>query len=289
MKIALGTAQFGLNYGVSNVSGQVKTPEVRSILKEAIKHNIDTLDTAIAYGSSENFLGKVGVGQFNIVTKLPPVPKNINDIDSWVTNHVKSSLDRMSIKSISRLLLHRSAYLIETPNNKLFESLHRLKDLGVVDKVGVSIYDPEELDALEDCGIRVDIVQAPFNIIDRRLETSGWINKLKQTGVELHTRSVFLQGLILQKEEQRSPYFDTWKDYFDKLSEWIKDTKQTSLSASLNFLYFNIEIDKVIVGVQNKNQLVEILNSISDIHNFLIPRDLMIDDPMLINPTNWKL
>ena len=135
----------------------------------------------------------------------------------------------------------------------------------------------------------MDIVQAPFNILDRRLEVSGWLDKLSQTGVELHSRSVFLQGLLLQKKNQRNPYFNKWSDYFNKFNDWINDTKQTSLSATLNFSYSYEQINKVIVGVENKSQLTEIITSISKSPQYPIPDELIIDDPMLINPRNWKL
>jgi len=288
MKLALGTAQFGLDYGVSNASGQVEISEVKDILREADGHNIDTLDTAVAYGNSESVLGKVGVNQFNIVTKLPPIPKDVRNIDLWVNTHINSSLRKMRIERVSGLLLHRSADLFEAPKRQLIDSLCKLKDDGVVNKIGVSIYNPDELDDIEKHGIKIDIVQAPFNILDRRLESSGWLNKLSSSGIEIHTRSVFLQGLLLQKKAQRNPYFNRWSDYFNMFDEWVSDTEQTPLSASLNFSYSFDKINKIIVGVQNKLQLIEILTSISQNSKISVPSELKIDDPMLINPVNWR-
>ena len=289
MKLALGTVQFGLDYGVSNISGQVGVSEVRSVLQEARRHSIDTLDTAAVYGNSESILGEIGVDQFNIVTKLPPIPKDVGNIDLWVSSQVKSSLRKMRVSSVSGLLLHRASDLTEDAfRSQLFNSLCKLKDKGIVNKIGVSIYNPEELDALEKYGIKIDIVQAPFNILDRRLETTGWLNKLKKERVELHSRSVFLQGLLLQEKNQRNAYFKKWNAYFNKLDEWIKDTKQTPLSASLNFSHSYKGINKIIVGVQNKAQLTEILTSLSQDSQFSVPSELEIDDLMLINPSNWN-
>ena len=289
MKLALGTAQFGLDYGVSNSFGQVKLLEVKSILEEAKKYNIDTLDTAILYGNSESILGEIGVDQFNVVTKLPPIPKDTSDIDLWVNNQVKSSLKKMHIDGVSGLLLHKSSDLLEASKMQLFDSLCKLKDDGIVNKIGVSIYNPDELDAIESHGIKIDIIQAPFNILDRRLESSGWLHKLNLAGIEVHTRSVFLQGLLLQKKEQRNPYFNKWNNYFKIFDEWVKDTRQTPLGASLNFSNSYKSINKVIVGVQNKSQLTEILASISQDSQFSVPSELEIDDLMLINPSNWIL
>ncbi len=289
MKLALGTAQFGLNYGVSNTSGQLEISEVKSILLEAKNHNINTLDTAAVYGNSESVLGEVGVNQFSIVTKLPPIPKVVNDVDLWVNDQVKSSLTKINVDSVSGLLLHRSGDLLEAHGRQLFDSLRKLRDDGFINKIGVSIYNPNELDALEERDIAIDIVQAPFNILDRRLESSGWLTRLNLSGIELHTRSVFLQGLLLQRKLERNPYFNKWSDYFNKFDEWINDTNQTPLSAALNFSYSYGNVDRVIVGVQSKLQLTEILTSISQGPLFSIPSELEIDDPLLIDPTNWKL
>ena len=86
MKIALGTAQFGLDYGISNNSGQVSYDETKLILK-AKQFKICTLDTAMSYGDCEKILGDIGVSQFNLITKLPPIPNNLLNIESWVTTN----------------------------------------------------------------------------------------------------------------------------------------------------------------------------------------------------------
>ena len=289
MKLALGTAQFGLDYGISNTVGQVKLPEVNRILAEAKKYKIDTLDTAIAYGDSERILGEVGVSKFNVVTKLPPIPKDTRDVALWLNNQVQSSLKKLRVESLSGLLMHKSSDLFKTSNAVLFDSLCKLKDDGVVNKIGVSIYNPDELDALAERSIKIDIVQAPFNILDRRIESSGWLHRLNLAGIEIHTRSVFLQGLLLQTKDQRNSYFNKWTNYFSIFDEWVNDTRQTSLGASLNFVYSNKYISKVIVGVESRVQLTEMLSSISQNSQSPVPDELDVDDHMLINPSNWVL
>ena len=289
MKLALGTAQFGLDYGISNMVGQVKLLEVDRILAEAKKYKIDTLDTAIAYGDSERVLGDVGVSKFNVVTKLPPIPKDTRDVALWLNNQVQSSLKKLRVESLSGLLMHKSSDLFKTSNAVLLDSLCKLKDDGVVNKIGVSIYNPDELDALAERSIKIDIVQAPFNILDRRIESSGWLDRLNLAGIEIHTRSVFLQGLLLQTNEQKNPYFNKWTNYFSIFDEWVNDTKQTSLGASLNFVYSNKYISKVIVGVESRVQLTEMLCSISQNSQPPVPDELDVDDHMLINPSNWIL
>ena len=195
MKIALGTAQFGLPYGVSNANGIVNSSEVKRILDLASSNSIDMLDTAISYGRSEEVLGSLGVDQFNIVNKLPNIPNSISDIHKWVNNEVSESLKRLKKSSFYALLLHNPSDLIGNNGQKLIIALEELKKQKIVKKVGVSIYDPNDLDFLTRI-MDIDIVQAPINIVDRRLVNTGWLEKLNANGVEIHGRSIFMQGLL---------------------------------------------------------------------------------------------
>ena len=113
MKLGIGTAQFGTNYGVANQRGQVKQEEQKSILKFAQKNGIDMLDTAIDYGDSENNLGKCGVSKFKVITKIPPIPDNLINVTEWMREHINNSLLRLGTSSIYGLLLHRSSDLFK--------------------------------------------------------------------------------------------------------------------------------------------------------------------------------
>ena len=289
MKIALGTAQFGMNYGISNSDGQVNIEEIREILKMAKSHQINTIDTAISYGNSESILGSVGVNSFKVISKLPPFANSINSTSTWVNDQVRSSLKRTKLKSLYGLLLHKSADLCTQQGIEALTILARLKDQGLVKKVGVSIYSPNELDALGDNINRLDIVQAPFNIFDRRLESSGWLKTLSLLGVEIHTRSVFLQGLLLLTKEQRNPFFNQWESHFKSFDEWVENTGQTPLEACLKFVSSYNCINNIIVGVQSAQQLLQILSAIKKNDLVQVQKDLEVNDEMLINPSNWNL
>ena len=288
-KLALGTVQFGLNYGVSNISGKVHESKVLEILNKAKKEEIDTIDTAVLYGDSEAVLGRSGVANFNVVTKLPPMPNHEIDIKAWVVENVSNSINKLNIKKLYGLILHQSNDFIGERGFELYSILCNLKHDGMVNKIGVSIYNPKELDSLENNDIKIDIVQAPFNILDRRLETSGWLIKLKNLGIEIHTRSVFLQGLLLLNPNSRDQYFEKWKNCFDEFEKWIKKTNQTPLEACLNFVYSYSEIDKIIVGIDTLEQLGEVLSSINIDYKAPISNHLQINDIMLIEPSNWML
>ncbi len=285
LKLALGTAQFGLNYGIANQQGQVTLHETRAILDHASAHGIDTLDTAMAYGDSEQRLGEIGVENWRVVSKLPAVPDACRDMPQWVADSVNESLLRLKVKSLYGLLLHRPLQLLERDGDRLYRSLLRLKHDGLVQKIGVSIYDPAELDALWN-RYGFDIVQAPLNILDRRLIDTGWLSRLADQRMEMHVRSIFLQGLLLMTPNERPKKFDRWTPLWTQWQGWLEQTGLTPLQACLRYALLFSEIDKVIIGVDSLKQLDEILQA-EKCPTPQIPDTLKSDDPDLLNPARW--
>lgn len=285
-KIALGTAQFGIRYGIANQTGQVSRDEAKSILTFARNRGIDTLDTAVDYGESEVRLGEIGVEGWQVITKLPAIPKDCRDVHSWVINVLQESLERLQIKSLYGLLLHQPDQLLHDSGKALFQTMVDLKSSKLVHKIGISIYDPKELDVL--CKkFQFDIVQAPFNILDRRMLYSGWSSRLSRYGIELHVRSVFLQGLLLMRKEVRPKKFKRWQNLWEHWDKWLKDAGVTPLSACMRYALSFSEINKVIVGVDSLNHLKEILESSEG----TIPEVNMgpnSNDLNLINPSCWN-
>ena len=286
MKLALGTVQFGLPYGVANKSGQVSCTEAKLIVRLASENRIDTIDTAIAYGESEKCLGKIGVENFKLVTKLPAVPNGCLSINSWIYEQVCSSLVRLGISQVYGLLLHKSDELIGPNGRELYRGLDLLKEKGLVKKIGVSIYSPNELESLKK-DFSFDLIQAPFNLIDQRLLYSGWMKKLKDSGVEIHTRSTFLQGLLLIKEMDIPPKFLPWKHLWKKWHDWLSENNVSALQASLAFPLSFPEIDRVVVGVDSHHHLAEILSVANNLLINSLP-NLVSADEYLINPVNWS-
>ena len=286
MKLALGTVQFGLAYGIANRSGQVSREEASQILALAGENGIDTVDTAIAYGDSEACLGEIGSQGFKIVTKLPPLPKDTTDIGEWAYGQLRTSLRRLNIDSVYGLLLHRSNNLVGAPGRLIVQALERMKAEGLVKKIGVSIYAPWELDAVtQSCPI--DLVQAPFNLIDRKLATSGWLKRLHDQGVEVHARSVFLQGLLLLPRDAVPEELSLWADIFDRWHVWLQENHVSPAEACLAFAASQPMIDRVVVGVDNREQLRELLRAAHVARQLQLP-DLSCDDERLINPSNWN-
>lgn len=286
MKIALGTVQFGLVYGVANQAGRVQLEDVKKILQEATAHGVDTLDTAIAYGDSESTLGQAGVDCWNVVTKLPAVPQDCADVAGWVNTQIEASLNRLGVSQLHGVLLHRPVQLLGAYGKQLLDALQHLKAQGITRKIGMSVYSPEELSTLVGA-IPFDLVQAPLNILDRRLVESGWAKKLKDQGTELHVRSAFLQGLLLMQPDQRPAKFSFFNNIWSEWSGWLEETELTPLQACLGYVLGIAEIDKVVVGIDSAEQLKEILAA----SHFRLPNLPNWQQPIdtdLINPGRWS-
>jgi aryl-alcohol dehydrogenase-like predicted oxidoreductase len=285
-KLALGTAQFGMSYGIANQHGKIKLENIKDIIKTAREKNIDLVDTAISYGNSENIIGKIGILDFKFVTKLPSLPKiKVANISFWVEDQIKLSLKRLGIQSLYGLLVHRSEDLLGDKGETILNALNNLKSRGLIKKIGISIYESSELEKLTN-QIKLDIVQAPLNIVDQRLINSGWLSKLYEADVEVHIRSVFLQGLLLMSKQNRPNKFNRWKNLWKMWHEWLNDNRITALEATLRYALSIKEISKVIVGVDSKDQLEQIVISSEGILP-KIPLELCTNDVNLLNPTNW--
>jgi aryl-alcohol dehydrogenase-like predicted oxidoreductase len=285
-RLAIGTVQFGLPYGIANQQGQVPLGEAKAILDHAKLSGVNTLDTAMTYGESEQSLGEIGVSSWRVVSKLPPVPSNCSSINDWVRESVSSSLARLKISNLTALLLHRSQQLLEPNGSKLYEALQSLKNAGLVQKIGVSIYDPEELDRL--CPhFDFDLVQAPLNVIDRRLLTTGWLDRLESMGVEVHLRSIFLQGLLLMPPESRPIKFHRWNALWDVWDQWLLEQQLSAVQACLGFALGHKQADRIIVGVQGLGQWKEIA-SYAHLETPVVPDSICSGDSDLVNPSMWN-
>lgn len=287
MKLALGTAQFGLDYGVANTDGKMDTTTMTAILKQAWAKGINTLDTAISYGESEKRLGMANVKDWRIVTKLPEIPDECADINACILNQVQKSLLRLGVSRISALLLHKPDQLLEPNGFEIWEALQDLKHKNIVKKIGFSIYDCKQLDALWDF-FQPNIVQIPYNLLDKRFLISGWMKKMNDAGVEIHARSIFLQGLLLMSKSDRPKKFNYWKEVWEVLDAWLLEYDITAVEAAISFAMDNPYIDKIVVGVDNVQQLEEIF-SINLKRKIIHPPDsLHTNDVRLINPSHWN-
>jgi aryl-alcohol dehydrogenase-like predicted oxidoreductase len=287
VKLAIGTAQFGMTYGIANQLGQVTAADASAIIDLARSFGIDTIDTAVDYGASETTLGNVGVKDSRIITKIPSLGESTVNADLVIRQHVLQSLNNLQIPKLDGLLLHRPDELLTPMGPALWRALNAVKDEGLVQKVGYSIYSPSQLDTIYRL-YPADIVQAPYNIIDRRICSSGWLDTLNADGVEVHVRSVFLQGLLLMDSHTRPKKFSEWSTLWASWERWLQQNGCSRLEATIMFALSNKNISRVVVGVDSVHQLNEIIEATKRNFDLTWPPELSSGCERLINPANWN-
>lgn len=292
MKMGLGTVQFGLNYGLTNTQGQTSLNEVDRILTEAEHQGIRILDTAHAYGNSEEVLGNVlrKDHPFKIVTKTKPLGLSnlkTSDINSVETSFL-SSLKKLNQNACYGLLVHHVQNLLHPLGESLFNRMLQLQKEGLVQKIGASVYTREEIDELLD-RFNVDLIQLPLNIFDQRLIQSGSLKKLNAAGVEIHVRSVFLQGLILQPPSRLSSWFDPMKPFLSEYHHHLDSRGITALQSALSFVEALEEIDHYLIGVNDLSQLKQNLTDLQKANTQLDWSNLAWQgSEQFLNPSQWQ-
>ena len=285
-KFMIGTAQFGLEYGLTNQKGRVKKNEIIKILKYAKKKKNNFIDTSQAYGVSENNLKLANEKSWKIITKinLSGLKKNQN-IDNEIKKKISISMKNLNRKSIYGILLQNSNIIFSKKGPKIYKALTFLKKKGLIKKFGYSIYDFKNIKKI--CNkLKPDIIQCPFNIFDRRLIENNNLTLLKNNNIEVHVRSIFLQGLLLSLNK-KIIYKEFSKNIklFDLWNKFLKKEKISSLDACVNFVNKNKQIDKIIIGIENLKQL-KMICCIKE-KNLTFPNNLRASNKHLINPQLW--
>lgn len=286
MKLALGTVQFGLDYGISNNGGRTPFSEVVKIIDTCEKNKISFVDTATQYGSSEEVLGKVLEGRkFNIITKV----SGSTMLESELSLHLAldGSLRRLKRERLYGLLFHDADVLTSKLGEGLFRQAEELKRNGVVKKVGVSVYHAEQIESILQ-HFDIDIIQLPLSVFDQRLLVGGQLSELKKRGVEVHVRSVFLQGILLMSPQDVHPYFS---EIHPQLKFWHNELEENRISpaaAALGFVKRLPMVDKIVVGVNDNSQLMELIKAYNE-EQSLDCAGFALNDEKYLDPRLWKL
>ncbi len=287
-RLGLGTVQWGLPYGISNAAGQTQRHEVGAILAEARTQGVAVLDTASLYGEAEAVLGESVLDGFRVVTKTPAFASaNISAAQvEALASTFQRSLERLSCERIYGLLLHRADDLCAPGGDGLVRAMEALKAQGQVSRIGVSVYDGEQLDRVLRV-FRPDIVQLPLSVLDQRLLRSGHLELLKRSGVEIHVRSVFLQGLLLMPVERVPAFFDPVRPLLARWHTAVAARGLTPTQAALAFVRDLAAVDVVLVGVENARQLSQCVTDFTSAEPF-DGSELACDDARYVNPMNWE-
>jgi len=291
MKIGLGAVQFGVDYGVSNTHGKTTKYEVSQILQFAYENGISVIDTATSYGSSENILGEVVTNDdWRFVTKTPHFSDN--SLNSTHVNQLKESFNQslfnLRKKNIYGLLLHSCDDLLKPGGELIFREMERLREIGMVKKIGVSAYSSKQIAAILG-KFNIDIIQLPINIFDQHLFVDGWLEKLKNKNVEIHARSTFLQGLLLMPRTSIPTYFLPIKEKIELFSKSAQELSLSKLELALGYVMGINEVDKIVVGVNTIEQLREIIEAAQVKVNPMEFTDVSINNPIYTNPSLWKI
>lgn len=282
MKLGLGTVQFGLEYGI-NHKAVPSVEEIKNIIELSKLSGIKIIDTAYSYGNSEELLGQCFNNEhnFNIVTKT------IKDTNpDKIGKAFEESLKRLNQKSVYGFMFHEPSVLLENNAKPLWNKLISLKDDGFVKKIGVSVYTAEEIDIILE-RFKIDIIQLPINLFDQRLIHSGHLKKLKDKGIEIHARSIFLKGLVFKKPDELSEYFNPYKEFFFRYHKIIEENNCSALELSLNFGKNIPEIDSILCGVRSVLQLKEIVDAYNK-SCCVDYSELFVNDEKLLNPRFWQ-
>lgn len=281
-KLVLGTVQFGIAYGINNTFGQIPINEVREILSLANVNGISTLDTSSAYGESEVVLGSsISAGpSFKIISKYPRC-------DLSVRKSFLDSLYRLNVDRLYGYLVHHFDFYQENPS--LFLEMQQLKVEGKIEKVGFSIYNVEQLQYLFYNNVDFDIIQFPYNIFDRQFEP--YLPILNDRGIEVHVRSIFLQGLFFKSLNDLSMSLLPLKPYLSLLHRYCEFENIKIEDLALNYVLNNKFVEGVLIGVDNSLQLQ---NNIDAAKKGIRQQDvdfvnsIRIIETELLNPVNWK-
>ena len=287
-KIILGTVQFGLKYGINNTSLKPNFNEIEKILNFAYSNGICMLDTAETYGTAQMEIGKYHKktnNKFKVITKYSSKKSNL---DQNIEKRVVHNIKELDVPSLYSYMFHSFSDFINY-YSKNVDELVICKEKGLIEKIGVSIYTNKEFEIILD-EHNIDLIQLPFNLLDNVNKRNNLIEKAKSKGIEVHARSVFLQGLFFMNINHIPHKLFPLKTNLMQLQEIANAYKVDINTIALNYVMKQQNIDKVLIGVDNLNQLDKNLNSIDTTLNDEIYESINkidIEAEYLLNPSNW--
>lgn len=296
MKLCLGTVQFGLDYGIQG-NKKPKKSQVYEMLEYAIDNGIEIFDTASEYGKAEEIIGNFirtninESGRVHIVSKLNPSAFREGEEGKWpkiAVESAKRSLGNLAIGRFEAYLFHNASYIFD---RRAVEALEQVKERGLADWIGVSIYSPKEAMKALDYP-EISIIQIPYNVFDRRLDKCGFFNKAKEQGVLIFARSSLLQGLVMMEPDMLPDKVVFAKRYLQVFLQICRKYDQTPLRTAIAYVLKKKEIDHVVFGIDTIEQLKEYI-AIGDVD---LPQEMVqeIDEKFdeveekLVNPSMWR-
>lgn len=292
MELCIGTAQFGTSYGVANDYRKVSRQKSLTILKHAARRGINYIDTASTYGDAEEIIGEISKTdtRFNILSKSPNFPKDKISADDAVIlkDAAVNSVNTLGTSSLHAILVHHGWDLLKPGGALLYETLKDLKTKGIIGKIGVSVYDRAEIVSIIE-SFDIDIIQVPINCLDQRLLQDNILVDIKNSGIEIDVRSVFLQGILLMDPDDLPPFFNAALGKIKSLREDVLLSDLSPLDACIGFVKSLDFVSRVIVGVNSVDQLDDICSSFARDVPDIDYLKYSIHEENILNPSRWPV
>jgi len=291
-QLCLGTAQFGLAYGITNTAGQVSEAEVAHLLTQAEDSGIRYLDTAQAYGNAEMVLGRQLPAShgFKLISKLSALPQPVfkaQDSEAWEQTFF-TSCEHLRVHGLDALLLHSPADLSKPGGGHLEDWLLSLRERGLVQRLGVSIYSAEDLEGVNPAFL--GLVQLPLSLLDQRLLQDGTLARLRNGGTAIHARSLYLQGLLLCPSSQWPPWVhpEVRANQHD-LEKLAQERGCRLIDLALRFARDQVDLEAVVIGVCSSHELAELTSawSVTSPLQKIDWGSWALKDPIILDPRRW--
>jgi aryl-alcohol dehydrogenase-like predicted oxidoreductase len=293
-RLALGTVQFGLAYGLAAGHKQVFSAEVEQILADALQSGIRLLDTAASYGESESVIGASEAARsFQVISKTLPIRQPV--LTGAHLDQIKSafaqSLTRLGRTRLEGLLVHDAQDLLAGGGDGLWTWMEGLKRDGVVARIGISIYDSETARLLAG-RYAVDIVQIPFNLFDQRIMQDGFLDFCRSHSIAVHARSIFLQGVALMQADDLPANLTGLHPNLQRLETLAQTTQRSAADLALAYVAQWPEIEQIVAGVHHPSQLAQLVDAWLRLDSLKAEAiawdDLHCTDNRLIDPRMWN-
>ena len=295
-ELALGSVQWGLDYGIANQRGQASEAQVREMLALAHAAGVDTLDTARAYGEAEAVIGRALAGgelPFKVVTKLSPGLCEhgvaFDALDAAVGKSLSESREALGRVLLDAVLLHRPEHR-HVANERVWRALKAEQESGGITKIGVSATSPQSaMDALEDPDVQV--MQVATSLLDRRLVESGFFTRAAERGVEVHVRSLFLQGVAFMEPKDLPVHLQPLAPSLERIRDWAR---RESTSPETAFLAYGLSLgaSRLVVGCERPEQVARNLKARTRALSFVskvttLSAELPVLSDALLDPSRW--
>jgi len=282
-KIILGSANINFSYGLNK--NKIEGKKFLKLMKYAFERGVKVIDTSPSYRSSEKVIG-LSKKNFEVITKIPKIPQKIKkiDLEEWIRKKIINSKKKIK-KKIYGILIQNAEILLSNKAEIIFSTLLNLKREGFFDKIGISIYSFKTLELVIN-KFAIDFVQLPYNVLDQRFVRRKIINIVKRKQIEIHARSIFLQGLLTENKINLPKKLSKLENALKKWRQWIKKKNINPVHACLDFALRNKNIDKLVIGFNSKHNFEEAIKFKKTKLNF---NNLKIKvNQNLLDPRKWS-